>query len=79
MNTIRMTAAAAIFGILGGCAGMPGYSQGSDLALCDQARAQRMMGDPAWVATLDRIGNLHAAWYCQNYPMAWDRGDPGGG
>ena len=69
----------AISVALQGCASVAPPAPGSDEALCAQARAQRMNGDPAWSLTLDRIGDLHTAWYCLNYQMASDEGFIQGG
>jgi hypothetical protein len=79
MKSLRILAVVSIIAAVSGCASMV-PPPGSDDALCQQARGERLRGDPAWSATLDRISSLQTAWYCQNYLMAWDMGDnPGGG
>lgn len=79
MNTSRVLAATLAAAALGGCAGMAPPGPSSDAALCAQARAERMRGDPGWVATLQRMNSLYESWYCLNYSMAWDRGENPGG
>jgi hypothetical protein len=69
----------AITAVLQGCASLEPPAPGSDRALCNEARAQRMQGDQNWTQTVDRIADRHAAWYCVNYEMANDSGFIQGG
>lgn len=79
MKTTRILAAAAALAALAGCAGLAPPAPTSDAALCTQARAERLRGDPAWIATVERMRSLYDAWYCVNYLMPWDSGENPGG
>lgn len=57
-----------------GCAGLPAAVQDPDQAICEQARAQARMNDPAAQATLDRIRDLRNYHQCRYELMERDRG-----
>ncbi len=78
-KTRWLMAAVAILAVLQGCASPEPAAPGSDRALCNQARAQRMAGDQTWTQTVDRITDLQTAWYCVNYEMGNDMGFIQGG
>ena len=75
--TLRSIALAATLAALAGCAATKPPSQ--DDLLCREARMQNRKGDPNWMATVDRIQDKHAAWYCVNYQIAGDNGFIQGG
>lgn len=60
----------------GACSSLPSVTDDPDYALCQQARAQALRGDPAAEATLDRMRELRNASYCRNDLMIRDRGIP---
>lgn len=78
MNLTKRLGALLLTSCAAGCAHLPPISE--DMALCDEAVLQFRRGDPTYHETLARIRDLYTAWYCDNYRMAWARGEnPGGG
>lgn len=57
-----------------GCAGFPAAVQDPDQAICEQARAQARLNDPAAQATLERIRDLRDYHRCRYDLMERDRG-----